>query len=70
MQITVVPRLLLARITQNSFTGQPITKRQISDPSKLKELADDNFKFDKNGIKWNKVIQTGRKHCGKRRNCL
>ena len=27
--------------------------------------ADDNFKFDENG----RVIQTGRKHCGKRRNC-
>ena len=30
---------------------------------KLKGFADDNFKFDKNGI------QMGRKHCGKRRNC-
>ena len=35
------------------------------DSSKLKEFADDNFKFDENG----KVIQTGRKQCGKRRNC-
>ena len=33
--------------------------------SKLKEFADDNFKFEENG----KVIKTGRKHCGKRRNC-
>ena len=34
--------------------------RQILDSSKLKEFADD---------KWQKVIQTGRKQCGKRRNC-
>ena len=45
----------------------PITRRQILDSSKLKEFADDNFKFYENG---KKVIQTGRKHCGKRRNCL
>jgi hypothetical protein len=41
----------------------PITSRQILDSSKLKEFADDNFKFDENG---KKAIQTGRKHCGKR----
>ena len=45
----------------------PITRRQILDSSKLKEFADDNFKFDED---LQKVIQTGRKHCGKRRNCL
>ena len=45
--------------------GLPITRQQILDSSKLKEFADDNFKFDEN----EKVIQTGRKHCGKRRNC-
>ena len=41
--------------------------QQILDPSKLTEFADDNFKFDENGRKF---IQMGRKHCGKRRNCL
>ena len=41
-----------------------ITRRQILDSSK--DLADDNLKFKK---KMQKVIQTGRKHCGKRRNC-
>ena len=30
----------------------------------MKEFADDNFKFDENGKQ-----PTGRKHCGKRRNC-
>ena len=39
---------------------------KILELSKLKAFADDNFKFDK---KWQKVIQTGRKHCEKRRNC-
>ena len=37
----------------------PITRRQILDSSKLKEFADDNFKFDED---LQKVIQTGRKH--------
>ena len=31
-----------------------------------KEFADDNYKFDENG---RIVLQTGRKHCGQRRNC-
>ena len=34
--------------------------------SKQKWFADDNSKFEEN----NKVLQTGRKHCGKRRNCF
>ena len=41
-------------------------KRQILDSSKLKELADDIFKFDENGRKF---VQTGTKHCGKTTNC-
>ena len=54
----------------------PFPDDKILDSSKLKEFADDNFKLDENGRKlfkrvekWKKVIQTGRKHCGKRRNC-
>ena len=43
------------------------SKRQILDSSKLKGFADDNFQFVRN-VK--KVLQMGRKHCGKRRNCL
>ena len=35
--------------------------------AKLKELAGDNFKVDKNGRKFSKY---DRKHRGKRRNCL
>ena len=41
---------------------EPITRRQILDSSKLKEFADDNFKFDENG---EKVIQMGRNTVGK-----
>ena len=33
---------------------KPIPKRQNLDDSKLKELADDNFKFDENGKKLSK----------------
>ena len=36
---------------------QPITRRQILDSSKLKECADDNFKFDENGRKLSKWVE-------------
>ena len=39
---------------------------RVKDSSKLKELADDNFRFDENSTK---SIQMGRKYCGKRKNC-
>ena len=35
----------------------PFLKRQILDSSKLKEFADDNFKFDKNGRKFSKRVE-------------
>ena len=35
----------------------PITRRQILDPFKLKQFADDTFKFDKNGRKLSKQIE-------------
>ena len=34
-----------------------ITRRQILDSSKMKEFADDNFKFDKNGRKLSKWVE-------------
>ena len=34
-----------------------LTKRQILDSSKLKEFADDNFKFDENGRKLSKQVE-------------
>ena len=39
------------------FFFQPITRRQILDSSKLKEFADDNFKFDENGRKLSKRVE-------------
>ena len=46
----------------NPFTGQ-----QILDSSKLKEFADDKFQILR---KWKKVVQTRKKHCGKREELL
>ena len=36
---------------------QPFTRRQILDSSKLKEFADDIFKFDENGRKFSKWVE-------------
>ena len=52
----------LQNVRINSFP-----KQQILDSSKLKEFAEDNFTFDEND---KKNLKMGRKHCGKRRNCL
>ena len=51
--------ILISRLT--SFRND-----NFSENSKLKAFADDNSKFDEN----DKVLQAGRKHCGKRRYCL
>ena len=48
----------MALIFHSKWTS-PFPKRQILDSSKLKELADNDFKFDENG---RKSIQMGRKH--------
>ena len=37
--------------------NQPCPKRLFLDPSKLKEFADGNFKFDENGRKLSKRIE-------------
>ena len=44
---------------EGTFGGQCITlsRRQISDSSKLKEFADDNLKFDENGRKFFKRVE-------------
>ena len=36
---------------------KPFPRRQILDSSKLKEFADDNFKFDENGRKFFKWVE-------------
>ena len=41
----------------NFFYVQPITRRQILDSFNLKEFADNNFKFDKNGRKLSKHVE-------------
>ena len=40
-----------------SKNSKPITRRQILNSSKLKEFADDNFKFDENGRKLSKQVE-------------
>ena len=37
--------------------SKPITRRQILDSSKLKEFADDDFRFDENGRKLSKQVE-------------
>ena len=34
-----------------------VTKLQLLDPSKLKEFADNNFKFDENGRKFSRQVE-------------
>ena len=41
----------------NADSVYPITRRQILDSSKLKEFANDNFKFDENGRKLSKWVE-------------
>ena len=44
-------------LQQRTECFKPITKWQILDSSKLKEFADDNFKFDENGRKLSKWVE-------------
>ena len=41
----------------STFSPYPITRRQILDSPKLKEFADDNFKFDENGSMLSKRVE-------------
>ena len=44
------------------FSTYPFPKRQILDNYKLKDFADDNFRFDENGRKFSKRVEnTGEK---------
>ena len=42
---------------QNLRLVEPFPKQQILDSSKLKEVADDNFKLDENGRKFSKKVE-------------
>ena len=52
MQCTVKPVL-----ETTCIKGPPALTQQILDSSKLKEFADDNFSFDKNGRKIFKQVE-------------
>ena len=39
------------------YRFQPFPKRQILDFAKLKEVADDNFKFDENARKFSRQVE-------------
>ena len=43
--------------TLSIYKYYPITRRQILDSSKLKEFADNNFKFDENGRKLSRRVE-------------
>ena len=50
------PFILLSQaLLQSQYSSFP--KRQTVDPSKLKELADNIFKFDKNGENLSKQVE-------------
>ena len=38
-------------------TSKPFPKRQILDSSKLKDFADNNFKFDENGRNFSEWVE-------------
>ena len=44
-------------LSQQYYIDEPFPKRQILDSSKLKEFADDNFKFDENFIKFSERVE-------------
>ena len=52
MTISVIDREMLSQ--RQISIGIPFPKRQTLDSSKLKELADHNFKFDENDRKFSK----------------
>ena len=54
-----------AFLHQGQNVDSTFPKRQILDSSEMKEFADDTFKFDENGRKFSKRVET----TGKRRNC-
>ena len=45
----------IKKINESKFNS--FSRRQVLDSSKLKEFADDNFKFDKNGRKLSKRVE-------------
>ena len=62
---SIVP-LLASGSKFEIILNEPFSKQQISDSPKLKEFADNNFKFDENGRQFSKRVENT---VGKRRNC-
>ena len=56
-QVLLFKKKLIAVCKFFELTLKPITRRQILDSSKLKEFADDNFKFDENGRKLSEQLE-------------
>ena len=50
--------LITSNFSFSSRVFQPITRQQILDSSKLKKLADDNFKFEENDREQKQVENT------------
>ena len=47
----------LLTITRTDINSLTLSKRQILDSSELREVADDNFKFDENGRKLSERVE-------------
>ena len=60
----VLAKTSVAKMTSNILFN-PLPDDKILESSKLKELADHNFKFDENGRQLSKQVE----NTGKRRNC-
>ena len=59
MEVTVKMTICYCTICPNVSPSQNSPKRQILDSSKLKEFADENFKFHENDVKFpNRVKST------------
>ena len=54
---TSIPRSSLKDGNHHKSNVYPIPRRQILDSSKLKEFADNNFKFDEDGKKLSKWVE-------------
>ena len=63
MTLTFHLTLEICSVCIMTVRAEPFPKRQILHASKLREFADENFKFDKNG---KKVFQKGRNTVGEK----
>ena len=57
MSILSSEKCFVFNLVWNFFIEVLVPKRQILDTYKLKEFADDNFRFDENGRKFSKPVE-------------